>query len=190
MSDNPGGGCPGDGTHLLREMLKRNLPGSVFGYMVDPAAVEALWDREVGDKVSFFLGGRHEKIFGDPLWLEDAVLLAKSTGDFIHTSPNLLGAAGKLGKSLRVKVGNVEVVIGSVRNQTFDDRPFAVLGADIHRYRFIGLKSTQHFRGFFGSRAAQIISTDPPGLNSGNLAVFPFKHLHRPVYPLDQTVDY
>ncbi|MBR5044492.1 MAG: M81 family metallopeptidase, partial [Clostridia bacterium] len=25
-SDNPGGGAPGDGTHLLREMLKRNLP--------------------------------------------------------------------------------------------------------------------------------------------------------------------
>ncbi len=190
MSDNPGGGCPGDGTHLLREMLKRNLPGSIFGYMVDPAAVEALWNQEAGEKVSFFLGGRHEKIFGDPIWVENAVLLAKSTGDFIHTSPNLRGAAGKLGKSLRVKAGNVEIIIGSVRNQTFDDQPFAVLGADINRYRYIGLKSTQHFRGFFGSRAAQIISTDPPGLNSGNLAVFHFKHLQRPVYPLDQTVDY
>ena len=30
-SDNPGGGAPGDGTHLLREMLKRNLPGTIMG---------------------------------------------------------------------------------------------------------------------------------------------------------------
>ena len=64
-SDNPGGGCPGDGTHLLREMLRRDLPGTIFGYMVDPVAVEQLWDKAVGEKVSFSLGGRHEKIFTD-----------------------------------------------------------------------------------------------------------------------------
>ncbi|MBR2310332.1 MAG: M81 family metallopeptidase [Oscillospiraceae bacterium] len=190
MSDNPGGGCPGDGTHLLREMLKRDLPGSIFGYMVDPIAVEDLWDREAGETVSIWLGGRHEKIFGDPIWLENAVLLAKSEGDFIHTSPNLRGAAGKLGKSVRVKKGNVEIIIASVRNQTFDDQPFAVLGANLQDYRYVGLKSTQHFRGFYGSRAAEIISTDPPGLNSGNLAVFNFKNLRRPIYPLDETAAF
>lgn len=190
MSDNPGGGCPGDGTHLLREMLKRDLPGTIFGYMVDPRAVECLWDKKIGDKVSFTLGGRHEKIFGEPLQIENAELLALSEGDFIHTSPNLRGAAGKLGKSARVKTGNVEIVIGSVRNQTFDDQPFAVLGADLANYRYIGLKSTQHFRGFFGSRAAAIISADPPGLNSGDLSVFPFQKLQRPVYPLDRDTTY
>jgi len=190
MSDNPGGGCPGDGTHLLREMLRRNLPGTIFGYMVDPVAVEQLWEREVGEKVSFSLGGRHEKIFGQPIFLENAEILAKSTGDFVHTSPNLRGAAGKWGKSVRVKSGNVEIIIASVRNQTFDDQPFAVLGANIDDYRYIGLKSTQHFRGFFGSRASKIISTDPPGLNSGNLAVFDFQKLQRPVYPLDEDTEY
>ena len=190
MSDNPGGGCPGDGTHLLGEMLKRNLPGTIFGYMVDPVAVEQLWDREVGEKVSFSLGGKHEKLFGPPIWVENAQLLAKSEGDFIYTSPNLRGAVGRLGKCVRVRVSNVEMIIGSVRNQTFDDQPFAVLGADINRYRYIGLKSTQHFRGFYGDKAAEIIPTDPPGLNSGNLAVFDFQKLQRPVYPLDETVEF
>ena len=190
MSDNPGGGCPGDGTHLLKEMLKRDHPGTIFGYMVDPVAVEALWDKEIGEKVSFRLGGRHEKIFGDPIFLENAELLAKSEGNFIYTSPNLQGFAGKLGKCVRVKQGNVEIIIASVRNQTFDDRPFAVLGANVADYRYVGLKSTQHFRGFYGSRAAEIISTDPPGLSSGNLAVFDFKKLQRPAYPLDKDVEF
>lgn len=187
MSDNPGGGCPGDGTHLLREMLHRNLPGSIFGYMVDPQVAEMLFDREIGEKVSFWLGGKHEKLFGEPVWVENGLLLAKSTGDFIHTSPNLRGAAGKLGKSVRVKVGNVEIIIASVRNQTFDDQPFAILGADLADYRYVGLKSTQHFRGFFGSRACAIYPADPPGLNSSDLAVFEFEKLQRPVYPLDEN---
>ena len=190
MSDNPGGGCPGDGTHLLREMLRRDLPGTIFGYMVDPIVAEELFDREIGEKVSFTLGGRHEKIFGEPLEIENGELLAKSTGEFIYTSPNLRGSVGKVGKCVRVKTGNVEIIIGSVRNQTFDDRPFAILGADLKNYRYIGLKSTQHFRGFFGDKAAEIIPTDPPGLNSGNLAVFDFKKLQRPVYPLDKDTEF
>jgi len=89
-----------------------------------------------------------------------------------------------------VKVGNVEIVIASVRNQTFDDQPFAVLGADLADYRYVGLKSTQHFRGFFGSRAAAIFSADPPGLNSGDLSVFDFRKIQRPVYPLDRDTVY
>ncbi|MBQ9973367.1 MAG: M81 family metallopeptidase [Oscillospiraceae bacterium] len=188
MSDNPGGGCPGDGTHLLREMLKRNLPGSIFGYMVDPAAVDELFRYKPGDKVSFWLGGRHEKIFGDPLFIRDAELIALSSGNFVHTSPNLRGAAGKLGNCARVKAGNVEIVIGSVRNQTFDDRPFAVTGADLREYRYVGLKSTQHFRAYFSCVACRIVSTDPPGLNSGDLSVFIYQKTPRPIFPLDEDV--
>ena len=190
MSDNPGGGCPGDGTHLLREMLDRDLPGTIFGYMVDPNLAEQLFHREIGETASFWLGGKHEKLFGDPIWVENATLLAKTTGDFIHTSPNLRGAAGKLGKAVRVKLSNVEIIIGSVRNQTFDDRPFAILGANLADYRYVGLKSTQHFRGFFGSRACAIYPADPPGLNSSDLSVFEFTKLKRPVYPLDEAVEF
>jgi len=188
MSDNPGGGCPGDGTHLLREMLKRNLPGSIFGYIVDPEAVRVIFQHRPGDRVDLKLGGRHEKIFGEPLDIRDAEIISLSNGKFVHTSPNLLGLPTKMGKTARIRVGNVDIVIGSNKNQTFDDRPFFVTGADINEYRYVGLKSTQHFRGYFGSRAARIIPTDPPGLNTGDLKVFHYQKIPRPVYPLDENV--
>ena len=190
MSDNPGGGCPGDGTHLLREMLRRNLPGSVFGFMVDPIAVEEIFQKRPGDTVSFRLGGRNEKIFGEPLEICDAEIISLFNGSFVHTSPNLLGKSSRIGKTARVRVGNVDIIIGSARNQTFDDRPFVVTGADLKEYRYVGLKSTQHFRGYFQNRAAKIIPTDPPGLCSSDLSVFPFKHLPRPCYPLDLDAEY
>ena len=190
MSDNPGGGCPGDGTHLLREMLRRNLPRSIFGYMVDPVALEEIYKHRPGDTVSFTLGGRHEKLFGEPLEICDAEIISFYNGSIIHTSPNLLGKSTRLGKAARVRVGNVDIIIATARNQTFDDRPFLATGADINDYRYVGLKSTQHFRGYFQSRAAKIIPTDPPGLCSSNLSVFPFKFLPRPCYPMDPDAEY
>ncbi|MBO5652838.1 MAG: M81 family metallopeptidase, partial [Clostridia bacterium] len=137
MSDNPGGGCPGDGTHLLREMLKRDLPDSIFGYMVDPIAVEKIFQCRPGDTLDLTLGGRHEAIFGEPLELSGAKVLALSDGVFYHTTPNLKGLKCFMGKSARIQVGNVQIVIGSNRNQTFDDRPFAVTGADIGNFRYV-----------------------------------------------------
>jgi len=188
MSDNPGGGCPGDGTHLLREMLRRDLPGSIFGYMCDPVAVEEIFAHRPGDKICLSLGGKHEKIFGEPLELEDVTVVALSDGYFRHNSPNLFGNPGRLGRCARIRKGNVDIIVGSVRNQTFDDRPFAVTGADLRDYRYVGLKSTQHFRSYFRSHASAIISCDPPGLSCSDLSVFDYQKIPRPVYPLDADV--
>ena len=190
MSDNPGGGCPGDGTHLLREMLKRNLPGSIFGFMTDEAAVAKLWEHRPGDIVSFQLGGRHEKIFGEPLMLENARIISFSDGLFRFVTPNLFGLPSTLGNTVRVRVGNVDIIITTVRIQTFDDRPFLITGADLSQYRYVSLKSTQHFRGYFGDKAAAIIPCDPPGLNTSDLTAFTFHKIPRPVFPLDENVTF
>ena len=189
-SDNPGGGCPGDGTHLLREMLSQNLPGSIFGYITDPEAAKVCFQHRPGDEINLTLGGRHEAIFGEPLKLKDAKIISLSDGVFHHTSPNLKGLRCTMGNTARIRVGNVDIIISSNRNQTFDDRPFAVTGADLNEYRYVGLKSTQHFRSFFESRAARILSCDPPGLVSSNLSFFPFEKIPRPIWPLDENVEF
>lgn len=188
MSDNPGGGCPGDGTHLLREMLRRNLPGTIFGFMCDEVAANEIFQYKPGDRINLTLGGRHEKIFGEPLQLEDVTVISLCDGHFLHNSPNLFGARGKLGKTARIRKGNVDIIVAETRIQTFDDRPFLITGADITNYRYVGLKSTQHFRGYFGSRAAAIIPCDPPGLSCSNLANFDYQKIPRPVYPLDANI--
>ena len=190
MSDNPGGGCPGDGTHLLREMLKRDLPGSVFGFICDAVAAEEIFYHKPGDRIDITLGGRHEKIFGDPLELKSTQIISLSDGNFRHNSPNVFGLPAKLGKTARIRVSNVDIIVASVRAQTFDDGPFKITGADINDYRYVCLKSTQHFRGYFGNKAAAIIPCDPPGLSTSDLTAFTYKKIPRPVYPLDEGVTY
>lgn len=190
FSDNPGGGAPGDGTHLLREFLKRNLPGTIFGYIYDPAAVEFLFNYKPGDTVSFYLGGRTEKIHGEPLYIENARICCISDGDFTHTSPMFKGKRSSSKACVRVNVGNVDIIICSYLKQTYDDRPFIVTGADINQYRYVGLKSAHHFRAFFADRAAEIIPCDPPGLQSSNMRLYDFRNIPRPIFPLDDDVSF
>lgn len=190
FSDNPGGGTPGDGTHLLREFLTRDLPGTIFGYIYDPAAVDFLANHKVGDVVSFYLGGRTEKIHGEPIYIENAKICCISDGNFIQTSPMFEGIPATTSTSVRVKVGNVDIIICSYLRQTFDDRPFVVTGADVSQYRYVGLKSAHHFKAFFKDRAAEIIPCDPPGLQSSNMTLYSFKKLPRPIFPLDKDVSF
>ena len=190
LSDNPGGGTPGDGTHLLRELLKRDYPGTIMGYLYDPEAVAEIFRHQPGCRISLRLGGKTEPLHGEPVYLEDAEILSMSNGNIIYVSPVHARLPDTIGKCARIRQGNVEIVVGSVLHQTYDDRPFLVTGADITQYRYVALKSAHHFRAFFEGRAAAIITADPPGLMTGDLSRYGFKKMPRPIFPLEPDTEF
>jgi len=191
-SDNPGGGTPGDGTHLLREMIDRNLPGFIMGPIFDPVLAAELHEKyHVGDVVTVEVGGKTDpELYGAPVLLKDAVIVNLSDGKLISQAPINFGLPMDYGKSVRLRHGNVEVIVVSVRFQVYDDRPFMMTGADMKQYRVVGLKSMNHFRGYFSPRADAIVPTDPPGWCPGNLKLLTFTQTHRPIMPLDDNVEY
>lgn len=172
---------------LYRRQLKTLLTGEKQGCdLYDPEAVTACCMHSVGDSITLSIGGKTEKLHGEPLTITDAVIQCISIGELTYVSPVHKGLKDTIGKCVRLRVGNVDIIIGSVLHQTYDDRPFLVTGADINQYRYVGLKSAHHFRAFFEGQALAIIPTDPPGLMSGDLTRFPFVKIQRPVYPLDR----
>ena len=189
-SDNPGGGCPGDGTHLLREMLKQDLPGSVFNYIWDPEAAQAFIKAGVGAKVSLALGGKVEPTNGTPVELKDAEVLAVSDGVMISNSPMMMGVTRHAGPCARVRTGNVEILVGSVSRQTMDDRLFVCLGTTAESYRIVALKSANHYKSFFRDHAAMMIAVETPGIHSGDLRQYEYVNTPRPVEPLDEVGDW
>lgn len=189
-SDNPGGGAPGDGTHLLRELLRFDLPGSIFGYIYDPKAVEQILQNQVGDTISVSIGGKTEPSHGEPVRLEQAEILAVSDGDYIAKSPMNPGQACSIGRCARLKSGNVEIIVGSKLLQVYDDCPFAVTGADLKDYRYVCLKSTHHFRAYFAERAGEIITCDSPGIHCCDLGAYEFHHRRRPMFPMEQEFSW
>ena len=188
-SDNPGGGCPGDGTHLLRELLRRDLPGSMFSVICDPAAAAACHEAGVGARLSLSVGGHSEELFGQPLEVE-AQVLGLSDGTFVCASPMYPGLTLRYGPSARVRCGRVEIVLVSRRMQTYDDRPIRMTGGRMEDYRIVALKSTNHFRAYFKDTADAIITADTPGLFPADLKKLDYRKVRRPIFPLEEDAVY
>lgn len=185
-SDNPGGGTPGDGTYLLREFLRRDLAGAIMGYIPDKEIALKAHEVGVGGYISGLLGGKTDNLHGAPIAFKNAKVIALSDGHAIHTSPMRKGLPVCYGKAARLRIGNVEVVVSeTLSQQTLDDRPFIIVGADIEQYRIIGIKSSVHFRAFFQSRAKAIVTADPPGIHTANFKQLPYKKIRHPIYPLE-----
>jgi len=189
VSDNPGGGGPGDGTHLLRAMLAAGLSESAFGTLYDPEVADAAHRAGVGGTLRVRLGGKHDRLHGDPLDVE-VYVKTLTDGRFKLSTPMGQGSPVNLGKMARLACGGVDVVVASQRTQVLDPEPFLLQGIDVTRCRIVGLKSSAHFRAGFSGIAEHIVSTDPPGISTSNLSSFQYRRLRRPIYPLDRGATY
>jgi microcystin degradation protein MlrC len=189
LSDNPGGGAPGDGTHLLRAMLAARLTDSAFGTLYDPEVAASAHRAGVGATLRVRLGGKHDRLHGDPLDLEGYVKTL-ADGTFRLTTPMGRGRPVELGKTARLVAGGLDIVVASRRTQVLDPGPFLLHGIDVTRCRIVGLKSSAHFRAGYEGLAKAIVTTDPPGLSTSNLGSFPYQRLRRPIYPLDRDATY
>ena len=190
-SDNPGGGSPGDGTGMLREMLRRNEPGTIFGYIFDREILEKAKAAGVGGHVSGLLGGKTGTLCGAPVPIENAEVLALSDGVGIYLTPNKVVQKVDYQGLARLRIGNSEVIVsGTCANQTYDDRPFALTSADIQDYRIVVIKSATHFRAWFQDRAKAIITANTPGTTTEDFSLFPYQKLRRPIYPLDPGMEF
>jgi len=188
-SDNPGGGTPGDGTHLLREMLEANLENSCFGFIYDPEVAQIAHEAGVGSTIEIKLGGKTDTLHGEPLSVT-AYVKSLSDGKFIASTPMGKGSKVDYGKSARLQVGGIDIVVCSVRAQVLDEQIFLLHGINVLEYKIVALKSSQHFKASFEPIAARIISVDSPGLTCLRFTQFDYRRLQRPIHPLDKDTQF
>ncbi|MEZ4563441.1 MAG: M81 family metallopeptidase [Thermomicrobiales bacterium] len=67
ISDNSGGGAPGDGTYLLRALLAADAP-TAFGFITDAAMAQAAHAAGAGATITVSLGGKSDDLHGEPTW--------------------------------------------------------------------------------------------------------------------------
>ncbi|HVB11217.1 MAG TPA: M81 family metallopeptidase [Bacillota bacterium] len=187
-SDNPGGGGPGDGTHLLRALLAAGAERTALGYIYDPATADQAHVAGVGARIQVRLGGKTYPIHGEPV---EATAYVKSLTDgrFVLSTPMGRGMLQDLGRMARLEIGGVDVLVASVRTQVLDAEAFLLHGIDVRRCNLVVVKSENHFRAGFRDLATQILTADTPGLTSSNLRAFPYARVRRPVWPLDANTE-
>lgn len=188
-SDNCGGGAPGDSTHLLRAMLDANVTDACFAFMYDPDVAAAAHRAGVGATIDVRLGGKHDEIHGAPLDLR-VYVKTLSDGRFVYSTPMAAGVRVNMGLMARLRVDGMDIIVGSARSQTFDVEPFLLHGIDVTRYKIVALKSSQHFRAVFGDIAAQIFTSDAPGLTTLRVDAFDRTRPSGALWPKDPSATY
>lgn len=189
-SDNPGGGAPGDGTHLLRALVQARVDKACFGFLVDPQAVQRANDAGVGSTIEIGLGGKTDRLHGDPLHVTAYV---KAITDGRFTLRDYIASQGPerdLGLMARLQVPGLDILVASRRSQTHDPEVFLLHGIDVRRYRIVALKSSNHFRAGFAKVSSKIVTADSPGVTTLRVERFERQHVPRPIWPLDKGVTY
>ncbi len=87
-----------------------------------------------------------------------------------------------LGNSLIPVTG---MVLTSKKMMPGDQQQLKSVGIDPLSQKIIVVKAAVRWRGGFGPIAKHAIHVDTPGLGSVDLARFDFRHLRRPIFPLD-----
>ncbi len=183
-SDNPGGGSPGDSTHLLRAMLDMTLENACYAYIFDPETAAQAHAAGIGATIDVRLGGKTDDLHGAPI---EAAAYVKSLtdGQFRLTTPMGRGMRVDIGPMARFQIGGMDVLVGSRRNQVLDDEIFLLHGIDVRRYRIVAVKSSAHFRAGYRHLATAIIAADAPGATTLDLSGFPYHRIRRTIWPLD-----
>ena len=189
MADNMGGGAAGDGTEILRELLRVGARNTTVACLWDGAAVQQCVKAGVGARITLDVGGKVDHRHGAPLSVTGTVRTL-SDGRFTYRGPMMNGRAGRLGPTAVLDVDDVKVILITNRRQTLDPEMIRFVGIDPLMEKILVVKSTIHYRAAFEPIAKEIIEVDAPGLSSSNLARFEYRRVRRPIFPLDPDTVY
>jgi microcystin degradation protein MlrC len=93
------------------------------------------------------------------------------------------GLEASMGPSAHIKQDGIHVLLVTYREQPFDTAFSRTLGLDPREMRYIGVKSTAHFRSGFEPWAGAIHVVAEPSVHT--LSNLTFKRLGRKLYPFD-----
>lgn len=178
VSDNAGGGAPGDSTFILSRIIERGIEDVATCLYWDPIAVRMCREAGEGATLALRIGGKVGPASGDPLDLTVTVRRIAS-GITQRFGPTPLG----IGDAVWVSAGNVDIVLNTVRTQTFHPECMSALGLDPAKKKIVVVKSSNHFRAGFEPIAREILYISAPGALQPSFEELAFTKLKRPYWP-------
>lgn len=189
--DNPGGGGTGRTSQFLEALLEAEPKRVLFGSFFDPPLALAAHAAGQGSTFVAEFNTLAGSQFDRPIQVE-AEVAALHDGDVVGRLGLLAGRALHLGPSAALRIGGITVIIISDRSQTADPIFFEMFGLDIAKAHTVVVKSRGHFRAGFlpWFTPDRVFEVDTEGLTSPILERRQWRYLPRPVYPIDEDVNW
>ncbi len=185
VADNPGGGAPGDGTEILRELIKQGATNVGVAIIKDPEAVQSAEKVGVRNTLSMEIGGKTDSFHGEPL-VVSATVKTITDGFFIHKAGNV-GVKANVGKTAVIDVDGIEIILTEKSHAPNDPEIYRRNGIEPTDKKILVLKSRGHFRAAYEPFSNEIIEVDAPGLTTPNLKRFNYTKIPRPIWPFDEV---
>jgi microcystin degradation protein MlrC len=187
-SDDIGGGAPGDGTGILRALLRHQV-GNAAVVINDPEALAALRDVPVGGVATVAIGGKKTTLDEGPVTLA-VTLLSRSNGRFTLEDRNshlaaMRGIHINMGPSAVVEAKGITILLTTNKTPPFDLGQLRSQGIEPATLSIIGVKAGVGHRRAYDPIAAASYTVLTPGTNISDLRTLPFRRIHRPIFPLD-----
>jgi microcystin degradation protein MlrC len=189
IGDNPWTGGPGDSAELLRFLIQEGVSSAALASIVDPQAVQRCVAAGPGATVRLALGGHTDGRHGEPLEVAGYVRLI-SDGRYRNLGPMHAGVEVKLGPTVVLVVGGVEVLVTTFPETPIDLNVFRAHGIEPTSKRVIALKGKGHFRAAFEPIASRVVLVEGPGITGADLQRLEFTKLRRPIWPIDAPVQW
>jgi microcystin degradation protein MlrC len=190
--DNCASGGTMDTMKVLGAILDSGIEDVAAFAIHDPAAVKTLIAAGVGTRVTLKLGGKLDMPAinrkGEPREVTGTVKLI-SNGQFRNRGKAWHGMLMDMGPAVVFDTGKVEIVVITKHLEPFDLGCFTSLGIDPTAKKYLMLKSRIHYRAGFKAIAKQIIECAGVGVCTSDYSMLDFKHVRRPIYPLDNVND-
>jgi microcystin degradation protein MlrC len=95
------------------------------------------------------------------------------------------GGVLRMGRTAWLRVGGVNLVLNERKTPPGDLAQLRGIGVIPEQQRIIVVKSAVAYRAAYLPIASGVVEMDTAGLCSANLSRFPYRHLPRPIFPLD-----
>jgi len=173
-SDVVGAGASGENTHLLASLLENGKGLQAYVPLRDAEAVDELWDKDAGEKVTLLVGGKLDPKWNVPLEVTGTVGLRKNTRHF--------------GRAVVLDLGDIKLAITEAAPMVMDPEFFNELGMNLWAADVAVVKSFFPFRLYFWRYNRKSIYVRTRGATDFDAAKD--IKLADPVYPFEDVSEW
>lgn len=181
VSDQTGGGAPGDTCHMVRAFLDAGIRPATFGPIWDSAAIETCFQLGVGAKSPLRIGGKSEPQSGPPLDIAAEIMFLKR--DSWQENDGLEDVF--IGDVAVIRCQGVDIVLTSIRTNVYTPSFFLLHGIALEDKQVIGVKNLYKHTDSFADLVREQHYVATPGVCQPDLSKLDFQRIPRPMWPFE-----
>lgn len=187
MGDNVGGGSPGDSTFLIRALHERKF-GPSCACLWDPESAAQATAAGVGARISMKIGGKTDKLHGEPLAAE-CIVVSLYDGKFREDQVRHGGFTEMdQGPSAVVRTDSgLTLLLATRRIPPFSLKQLTSAGIVPGDYKYIVTKGVHAPVAAYEVACPSLLRVNTDGVTTADMGKLVFHHRRKPLFPFEEV---